>query len=97
MVVDKLFNVFCFLILLKLYLTNIQHGYKGSVSWQVTGIRKDPWANANRIQVEEDKPAKERGYYLHPDLYGQPEEKGISHLLFPKDKREELVTKAAHK
>jgi len=34
------------------------------VSWQVTGIRKDPWANAHRIQVEEDKPAKERGYYL---------------------------------
>ena len=46
------------------------------VSWQVTGIRKDPWANANRIQVEEDKPDKERGYYLYPDLYGQPEEKG---------------------
>jgi hypothetical protein len=22
------------------------------VSWQVTGIRKDPWANANRIKVE---------------------------------------------
>ena len=39
------------------------------VSWQVTGIRKDPWANAHRIQVEEDKPDKERGYYLHPDLY----------------------------
>ena len=54
------------------------------VSWQVTGIRKDPWANAHRIQVEEDKPAKERGYYIHPDLYGQPEEKGISRLLFPK-------------
>ena len=66
------------------------------VSWQVTGIRKDPWANANRIEVEEDKPAKERGYYLHPDLYGQPEEKGISHLLFPKDKRE-VVARAAHK
>jgi hypothetical protein len=61
------------------------------VSWQVTGIRKDPWANANRIQVEKDKPAKERGYYLHPDLYGQSEERGISHLLFPKDKREELA------
>jgi hypothetical protein len=57
------------------------------VSWQVTGIRKDPWANANRIQVEEDKPAKERGYYLHPDVYGQPEEKGISHLLFPKEEK----------
>ena len=61
------------------------------VSWQVTGIRKDTYANANRIQVEEDKPAKERGYYLHPDLYGQPEEKEISYLLIPKDKREELA------
>jgi hypothetical protein len=57
------------------------------VSWQVTGIRKDPWANANRIQVEEDKPANERGYYLHPDLYDQPEEKGISHLLFPREEK----------
>jgi hypothetical protein len=67
------------------------------VSWQVTGIRKDPWANANRIQVEEDKPDKERGYYLHPDVYSQPEEKGISHLLFPKDKREEVMARAIHK
>ena len=58
------------------------------VSWQVTGIRRDPWANAHRIEVEEDKPDKERGYYLHPDLYSQPEEKGISHLLFPKEKKE---------
>src|ERR687889_164495 len=58
------------------------------VSWQVTGIRKDPWANANRIRVEEDKPAKERGYYLHPDVYDQPEDKRISHLLFPKEKQE---------
>jgi hypothetical protein len=51
-------------------------------SWQVTGIRKDPWANANRIQVEEDKPAKEQGYYIYPDLYDQSAEMGISHLLF---------------
>ena len=57
------------------------------VSWQVTGIRKDPWANANRIRVEEDKPAKERGYYIYPDLYGQPEEKGISQLLFPEEEK----------
>jgi hypothetical protein len=63
------------------------------VSWQVTGIRKDPWANANRIEVEEDKPAKERGYYLHPGLYGQPEEREMSHLLFPKEKKELLVNK----
>jgi hypothetical protein len=67
------------------------------VSWQVTGIRKDSWANAHRIEVEEEKPDKERGYYLHPDLYRQPEDKGISNLLFPKDKREEVLAKAAHK
>ena len=42
------------------------------VSWQVTGIRQDPWAEANRIVVEEAKPAAEQGYYLHPALYGQP-------------------------
>jgi hypothetical protein len=66
------------------------------VSWQVTGIRKDPWANANRIQVEEDKPTKERGYYLHPDLYGQQEDKGISHLLFPKEKQELLINENKH-
>ena len=61
------------------------------VSWQVTGIRKDPWANAHRIEVEEDKPDKERGYYTYPDLYGQPAEKGIIRLLFPEKGR------AAHK
>lgn len=55
------------------------------VSWQVTGIRKDPWANAHRIQVEEDKLEHERGYYIYPDLYGQPAENGMSHLLFPEE------------
>ncbi|MGA8913862.1 MAG: hypothetical protein WB443_13495, partial [Nitrososphaeraceae archaeon] len=56
-------------------------------SWQVTGISKDPWASAHRIQVEEDKPDKERGYYIHPDLYGQPAENGISCLLSRKNMR----------
>ncbi len=40
------------------------------VSWQVTGIRQDPYARAYPIIVEEDKPAHERGTYLHPELYG---------------------------
>jgi hypothetical protein len=39
------------------------------VSWQITGIRKDPYAEHNRIQVEVEKPAGERGGYLHPDAY----------------------------
>ena len=55
------------------------------VSWQVTGIRQDPYAKAHPIQVEEDKPAKERGYYLYPDLYGKAAEKGIGRLLFPEE------------
>ncbi|MEZ4707557.1 MAG: hypothetical protein R3A44_10140 [Caldilineaceae bacterium] len=41
------------------------------VSWQVTGIRHDPYADAHRIQVEEDKPIDERGRYLHPTEYAQ--------------------------
>ncbi len=43
------------------------------VSWQVTGIRHDPYAAAHPIVVEEPKPATERGTYLSPELYGQPE------------------------
>src|SRR6185437_9954121 len=41
------------------------------VCWQVTGVRKDAWAEANRIPVEEAKPKTERGRYLHPELFGK--------------------------
>jgi hypothetical protein len=53
------------------------------VSWQVTGIRQDAWANAHRIVVEEDKPDSERGYYLDPEFFGEPEEKSIRWLRYP--------------
>ena len=43
------------------------------VSWQVTGIRQDPYAQANRIPVEKEKPEAERGGYLHPEVYGVAE------------------------
>jgi len=52
------------------------------VSWQITGIHKDPWANSHRVQVEEDKPDKELCHYIHPELYGQPADRGISSLHF---------------
>ena len=42
------------------------------VSWQVTGIRHDPYANAHRVKVEEEKPRSEQGSYLHPELYQAP-------------------------
>lgn len=51
------------------------------VSWQLTGIRHDAYASAHRLAVEEDKPAAERGYYLHPEVIGQPPMKGVSHAL----------------
>lgn len=49
----------------------------GRVSWQVTGIRHDAYADAYRIPTEELKPAAEQGYYLHPEVFGQPASKSI--------------------
>ena len=51
------------------------------VSWQVTGIRRDAWAEANRIPVEEPKPDAEVGSYLHPELYGAPIELRVDRHL----------------
>ncbi|MEA2042910.1 MAG: hypothetical protein U9N85_10200 [Bacteroidota bacterium] len=51
------------------------------VSWQVTGIRHDPFANENRVKVEVDKEANDRGKYIHPDAYNQPKEKGIDYEM----------------
>ncbi|MCB9355251.1 MAG: hypothetical protein H6575_11850 [Lewinellaceae bacterium] len=42
------------------------------VSWQVTGIRKDPWAEANRTVVEPEKSPGEKGLYVNPEIYDQP-------------------------
>jgi len=41
------------------------------VSWQITGIRHDAYANAHRIPVEEEKAASERGAYLRPEAFKQ--------------------------
>ena len=54
------------------------------VSWQVTGVRKDPFANANRIPVEIDKPEDERGSYLHPEAYGKSQLKSVELVKNPK-------------
>jgi hypothetical protein len=58
------------------------------VSWLVTGIRHDAFANAHRIPLEEDKPRQERGFFLHPDLFGQSEEKGIDWARKPEVMRQ---------
>ncbi len=45
------------------------------VSWQITGVRQDAYAKANPLVVEQEKPANEKGFYIHPELFGQPAEK----------------------
>ena len=51
------------------------------VSWQVTGVRQDAFANANRVPVEVDKPDYAVGTYLHPAAFGQSKERGENHSV----------------
>lgn len=53
------------------------------VSWQVTGVRQDPYAEMNRVQVETDKPETERGRYLHPEAYGMAQDQRVQRPLAP--------------
>ncbi|MCG3128049.1 MAG: hypothetical protein CHACPFDD_02923 [Phycisphaerae bacterium] len=54
------------------------------VSWQVTGVRHDAFANQNRIPLEVDKPVAERGRYLHPAAFGVPADRMIKAAPLPK-------------
>jgi hypothetical protein len=47
------------------------------VSWQITGIRQDAWANAHRIPLEVEKAPADQGHYLHPELFGHEGEPAI--------------------
>jgi hypothetical protein len=53
------------------------------VSWQVTGVRQDAYAKANPLVVEQEKDARLRGFYIHPELYGAPAEKQIEWARHP--------------
>jgi len=57
------------------------------VSWQVTGIRQDAWANAHRIPVEQPKATRDRGLYLHPELFGAPHNKSIAAAHHPEGQK----------
>lgn len=48
------------------------------VSWQVTAVRADKYANENRIIPEKEKEFK--GTYLHPELYGATEEQSEKYV-----------------
>jgi hypothetical protein len=47
------------------------------VSWQVTGVRQDAWEKVHPMVVEVQKPERERGYYINPQLYGAPPERNM--------------------
>ena len=53
------------------------------MSWQVTGVRKDKFANTHRIIPVVKKNHEEKGKYLHPAEWSQPENKGIDFLRKP--------------
>jgi hypothetical protein len=58
------------------------------VSWQVTAVRQDAYAKAHALVVEQQKPAQERGFYRHPELYGQPQEKSVQWARHPKERQQ---------
>lgn len=47
------------------------------VSWQVTAIRNDAYAQKNRIQPVINKTESEKGKYLHPDLFDMGKDQRI--------------------
>jgi hypothetical protein len=49
------------------------------VSWQVTGVRHDAYANQNRIPNTVDKAAEDKGKYLHPKAFNLPISKAINY------------------
>jgi hypothetical protein len=54
------------------------------VSWQVTGIRKDAWANKHRIKVDTAKRSKDRGRFLNPGVHGAARSQAIGYRKPPK-------------
>lgn len=73
------------------------------VSWQVTGVRSDAVMRNYPFQAEQEKPERERGTYLHPEAFDQPEERGAEwarhHELMRqmKQRREALKPKIERK
>jgi trimeric autotransporter adhesin len=57
------------------------------VSWEITGVRQDAYAKAHPLQVEQDKPQKQRGFYIHPELYGAPPERQIEWSRHPQQQK----------
>jgi trimeric autotransporter adhesin len=64
------------------------------VSWQVTGVRQDSYAKAHPLVVEQQKDARLRGFYIHPDLFGAPAERQIEWARHPQMMKQIQETQA---
>jgi hypothetical protein len=53
------------------------------VSWQVTGVRSDAHLQKHPFKAEENKPERERGTYLSPEAFNQPEERSVGWARHP--------------
>ncbi len=60
------------------------------VSWQVTGIRRDAYAEKNRVVVEVEKDPEERGFYLHPEAFGKPPTEAVPSSRMLKDPAQKI-------
>ncbi len=49
------------------------------VSWRIEAVRSDRWVKKRGAPVEIEKQGLEKGTYQHPELYGQPAEKGMNY------------------
>jgi len=62
------------------------------VSWLITGVRHDAVATAQPLQVEVEKPKRERGFFIRPELYGAPANRQINDARYPKRPKQASVT-----
>ncbi|MBD3367135.1 MAG: hypothetical protein GF405_03030 [Candidatus Eisenbacteria bacterium] len=53
------------------------------VSWQVTGVRRDLYAEEVGFEAEQSKPSHESGKYMHPEVRGMPRSEGIGYVEPP--------------
>lgn len=68
------------------------------VSWELTGVRNDPYAKQNPYKVEVEKEENEAGRYLMPELYGQPKEKSLDYQKKKaKESKRKIIDKGPEK
>jgi hypothetical protein len=57
------------------------------VSWEVSAVRHDRYAEAHSTRVIVSKPKADQGKYVHPELYGKPRSAAIGYRQPPFPKR----------